>query len=102
MTKKNPSNTKGLDRRELLIGAVPSLAVIAAMKATSVPVVPFGPHKISRLIVGGNPISGTSHFSNEMNREMVDYFSAGNVKKLLKDSSIFCLEGVNVPSTSNK
>jgi len=47
------------------------------------PAVNFFGHKVSRLIVGGNPISGNSHLSRETDREMVDYFTSENSKKLL-------------------
>ncbi|MDZ7372722.1 MAG: hypothetical protein ONB23_02015 [candidate division KSB1 bacterium] len=50
----------------------------------SLPTVPFGPYRISRLVVGGNPISGHSHWSPERDEEMMDYFSAANVKALLR------------------
>jgi len=43
-----------------------------------------GDYQISRLIVGGNPVSGHSHVSAELSKEMIDYFSAANVKKMLK------------------
>jgi hypothetical protein len=49
------------------------------------PLVPFGIHKISRLIVGGNPVSGTSHLTSQLSREMVDYFTSENVKRMLRD-----------------
>jgi len=49
----------------------------------TLPTVDFFGHKVSKLIVGCNPISGNSHFSHELDREMVDYFSAENAKKLL-------------------
>jgi len=52
--------------------------------APAIPIISFGEHKISRLIVGGNPVSGTSHFSKEMDQEMLHYFTAENTKKLLK------------------
>jgi len=48
------------------------------------PLVQLGPHRVSRLIVGGNPISGFSHFSAQLSQEMVDYFTAENVKRLLR------------------
>lgn len=51
--------------------------------APAMPVVGFGPYKISRLIVGGNPVSGNSHLSSEMSREMRDYFTARNVLRML-------------------
>lgn len=50
----------------------------------TVPLVAFGPHRISRLIVGGNPISGNSHVSAQLSREMRDYFTAANALKLLR------------------
>ena len=64
-----------LNRREALFGvAGAGLASLAA----EMPRVKFGSHTISRLIVGGNPISGTSHLSPQLSREMVDYFTAAN------------------------
>lgn len=53
--------------------------------STSLPTVRLGPHTVSRLIVGGNPVSANSHLSGQMSREMLDYFTAANVKKLLRD-----------------
>ncbi|MCW5979422.1 MAG: hypothetical protein KIT09_15200 [Bryobacteraceae bacterium] len=47
--------------------------------------VPFGRHRVSRIIVGGNPVSGNSHLSPEASREMRDYFTGANVLKLLSD-----------------
>ena len=46
--------------------------------------VDFGGHKISRLIIGGNPFSGTSHVSTVLDEEMEDYFTTENVKQTLK------------------
>lgn len=70
-----------LSRREAL--ATPLIA--AAPSSTAPPLVKLGPHMVSRLIVGGNPISGNSHFSAALSREMVDYFTAANVKRLLAE-----------------
>jgi hypothetical protein len=61
------------------------LSMAAAKAATGgVPLAAFGPHRISRLIVGGNPVSGNSHWSKTMDREMVDYFTSTNVKRMLR------------------
>ena len=68
-----------IGRREILAGAL--AAPMAA--ADRPPRVQFGGRRISRLIVGGNPVSGNSHFSGELSRAMRDYFTAANVKKLL-------------------
>ena len=39
--------------------------------------------EISRLIVGGNPFSGNSHVSREMDSQMEDYFTASKIKETL-------------------
>ncbi len=57
----------------------------AAAAEPAVPAVAFGKHSISRLLVGGNPVSGNSHVSGQLSQEMTDYFTAANVKKLLAD-----------------
>lgn len=49
----------------------------------SLPQVPFGNYRMSRLIIGGNPFSGNSHLSQERDREMVDYYSVSNIKQAL-------------------
>jgi hypothetical protein len=43
------------------------------------PTVRWGKYEISRLLVGHNPIKGTSHFSKELDREMREYFADENV-----------------------
>lgn len=74
-----------LSRREALVTAATVTAAAAAPSTESMPVVQWGPHKISRLIVGGNPVSGTSHFSSKLDAEMRDYFTAANIKKMLAE-----------------
>ena len=41
----------------------------------ALPTVPFGAHRVSRLIVGGNPFVWNSHFSEPLNEDMQSYFS---------------------------
>jgi hypothetical protein len=69
-----------LTRREAILTAA---AAAPAAAPAGLPRVRIGKHEFSRLIVGGNPISGNSHQSGAASREMRDYFSAENVKKLL-------------------
>lgn len=64
--------------RRAFAGGLPLLAAGAQM-----PAVEFGPHRVSRLIVGGNPVSGNSHVSSALSAEMRDYFTSSNVKKML-------------------
>ena len=49
----------------------------------ALPLVPFGQHKISRLIVGGNPLCGNSHFSDDMSQDMREYYTAERVVEVL-------------------
>jgi len=65
-------------RREVM-----SASAALAVRVGPLPLVPFGPHRVSRLIVGGNPVSGNSHVSAELSREMRDYFTSANAKRLL-------------------
>ena len=69
-------------RDALRASAIASVAsVVQASQA--LPTVPLGPHSVSRLIVGGNPISGNSHVSSKLSTEMRDYFTGAKAKKLL-------------------
>jgi hypothetical protein len=71
-------------RRDLVkTAALLSAARISA--AEPLATVAFGAHRISRLIVGGNPVSANSHVSPKLDEEMGDYFTAANIKKMLAD-----------------
>ena len=85
--------SQNLNRREFITAASIAVSGIAATsclqekqseKKSELPTVQFGEHRISRLIVGGNPLSGNSHVSRELDKEMVNYFSAAKIKKMLK------------------
>ena len=41
--------------------------------------------KVSRLICGGNPLSGISHVSAEMDRDMTEYYTMPNLQALLEE-----------------
>jgi hypothetical protein len=47
------------------------------------PTIPFGPHQVTRLIVGGNPFCGNSHYSQAMSQEMSEYYTAEQVVDVL-------------------
>ena len=49
----------------------------------TMPKVTIGDLELSRLIVGHNPPCGNSHVSENMSRDMREYFTAENVVKLL-------------------
>jgi hypothetical protein len=50
----------------------------------SLPTIPFGNYKITRLIAGGNPLCGNSHFSPEMDVEMCEYYTPEQVVAFLQ------------------
>jgi len=74
-----------LSRREALLTALGGTLAAAPAISPGVPMVPFGKHRVSRIIVGGNPVSGNSHLNNQLSREMVDYFTSANIKRMLRD-----------------
>ena len=48
-----------------------------------IPTVPFGPYQVTRLIVGGNPFCGHSHYSDERSQEMLDHYTPERVVDVL-------------------
>lgn len=48
------------------------------------PTIPFGPHRVSRLIIGSNPINGGSHLSRFVNQQMRRYFTAERIVEFLR------------------
>lgn len=52
--------------------------------ATELPTVALGPHKITRLIVGGNPVYGHSHFNRLYSQHLTDYHTPERVVELLR------------------
>jgi hypothetical protein len=54
------------------------------MPMPELPTVAFGDVRITRLISGGNPLCGNSHFSDEMSRDMREYFTAEQVVAYLQ------------------
>lgn len=52
--------------------------------AKTMPMIPFGPFRLSRLIVGANPINGGSHLSRFVNLQMKRYFTPERVLWLLR------------------
>ena len=40
---------------------------------------------VTKLICGGNPLSGFSHFSGDLNRDMIEYYTMPNIQKLLDE-----------------
>lgn len=56
---------------------------MSSAPSDAMPLVPFGPHRISRLILGANPINGGSHLSRLVNQQMRRYFTSERILELL-------------------
>jgi hypothetical protein len=48
------------------------------------PAVKLGPHAVTRLIVGGNPVYGHSHFNRHLSKHMTDWHTPERVVELLQ------------------
>ncbi len=88
--------TTGSTRRDFLQQTAALTTVAAAASAgqgapapaqgqtQTLPTVRLGPHHITRLIVGGNPIYGHSHFNRHLSRHMTDWHTPQRVVELLQ------------------
>jgi hypothetical protein len=96
-----PIDDPGIQRRDLLRGAgtvaawlaasadpasaqTPADQVPEAKQGPLLPLMPFGKHRITRLIAGGNPIYGYSHFNYVLSTHMGEYHTTGRVLSFLK------------------
>lgn len=61
-------------------GAAPG----AAAETAALPQIPFGKHRISRLVCGTNPFAGGSHLSSFVNLEMRAYYTPEQIVKTLR------------------
>ena len=90
-------------RRDFLKGATTvALGMITpgsspANAESSLPTVQVGGHQVTRLIVGGNPIYGYSHFNRQYDQHMREWFTDERVVKLLSDCE---RAGINTWQTS--
>ena len=78
-------------RRDFLKGATgvaASLVVPSVLRAETLdllPTVSLGPHRVTRLIVGSNPMYGYSHFNHLYDQHMLEWFTDERVVNLLLD-----------------
>ncbi len=63
-----------------------ALTPAAAEEASSslLPTIKLGPHSVTRLIIGGNPIYGYSHFNKLLSQHQTDWHTPLRVTELLK------------------
>jgi hypothetical protein len=55
-----------------------------ARASSLLPTVQLGPHRVTRLIIGGNPVYGYSHFNKHFDRHMTAWHTPERVMELLK------------------
>lgn len=78
-------------RREFLKGATAvtasalSLPVAKAEAQASLPTVALGSHRVTRMIVGSNPVYGYSHVNRQYDLHMMEWFSDDRIVKFLLD-----------------
>jgi hypothetical protein len=73
-------------RRTFLQQAAGLAAGVTALApaAEPLPTIKLGPHTVTRLILGGNPIYGHSHFNKHFSRHLIDWHTPEHVQKLLE------------------
>jgi len=90
----NPLYLAETTRRGFLKGATTVAAGLVAPKALdavpaqtseALPLVSLGSHRVTRLIVGSNPIYGYSHFNAQYDQHMREWFTDERIVKLLMD-----------------
>jgi hypothetical protein len=87
-----PADKPSATRRDFLhsAGLLAGLGVAEASGADSakglpqLPTVKLGPHQVTRLIIGGNPIYGYSHFNKLLSKSMTDWHTPERVVALLQ------------------
>ncbi len=78
-------------RREFLLGATAATAGMMAAKPGSaaaeglLPTVALGKHRVTRFIVGSNPVYGYSHFNRQYDQHMLEWFTDERIVRLLLD-----------------
>jgi hypothetical protein len=89
---KHPSARSVPTRRDFLHHAAGAVAVTTVATAPGadtpavapLPTIKLGPHSVTRLILGGNPIYGHSHFNKLFSQHMIDWHTPERVVELLK------------------
>ncbi|HUL78478.1 MAG TPA: hypothetical protein VL691_14535, partial [Vicinamibacteria bacterium] len=76
-----PMDPGSSTRRDFLRGATTVAAGVMASRAAAeqsgalLPTVSLGSSRVTRLVVGGNPLYGYSHFNEQYSRHMLEWFT---------------------------
>src|SRR5439155_3599515 len=88
------SNSEPTSRREFLRRSVELTTTTAALasaftakaaetKQPLLPTIQLGPHEVTRLIIGGNPVYGYSHFNRILSQSQIAWHTPERVMELL-------------------
>jgi hypothetical protein len=87
----NPHPRDTSARRMFLKQAAVAASGVAALTSTAsaapaslLPTIKLGPHTVTRLIIGGNPVYGYSHFNKLLSQHMTTWHTPERVIELLK------------------
>jgi len=85
-----PDATPRTGRREFLtrLSAATAAGLAApqgAPAAELLPAIPLGPHRVTRLVAGANPIAGYSYLGNHMDQHMKEYFTVERAVEFLQN-----------------
>jgi hypothetical protein len=78
-------------RREFLAGAAAVTAGVVAAKPELaaaeelLPTVALGKHRVTRFVVGSNPVYGYSHFNRQYDQHMLEWYTDERIVQLLLD-----------------
>ena len=91
MSEREPSAATPSTRRGFLqqaaglaVGVAGAAAGAEPSDPSLLPTVKLGPHAVTRLIVGGNPVYGYSHFNKLFSQSMTDWHTPERVVALMK------------------
>ncbi len=85
--------TAGLAAGAAVLAELPQAAHAAITPAASrLPAIKLGPHEVTRLIIGGNPIYGYSHFNNILSQYQTAWHTPERVVELIQHAEA---QGIN-------
>jgi hypothetical protein len=85
--------TAGLAAGAAVLSELPDDASGAAVSAEPLlPTIKLGPHEVTRLIIGGNPIYGYSHFNKILSQYQTTWHTPGRVVELIQHAEA---KGIN-------
>ena len=93
------TNRRGFLKQATVAAGLAALSQAEAeqpAKSELLPTIKLGPHAVTRLIIGGNPVYGYSHFNKILSAQMTAWHTPERVQELLKRC-----EGVGINTWQN-